>query len=81
MSRYIDAEKLKANYLWWHEDERKIIDDIVDAQPTADVAEVVRCKDCKWRDNEGGAERCTHKYGGMWAKSDGYCSYGERAEV
>ena len=42
MSRYIDAEKLKAHYLWWHEDERKLIDDIVDAQPTADVRENVR---------------------------------------
>ena len=47
----------------------------------ADVVEVVRCKDCKWWDNDGDAERCTHKYGGMWAKSDGYCSYGERAEA
>ena len=48
------------------------------AQTTADVVEVVRCKDCRWWDNEDNAERCTHKYGGMWAKSDGYCSYGER---
>lgn len=46
--------------------------------PTVDVVEVVRCKDCKWWDNDGDAERCTHKYGGMWAKSDAYCSYGER---
>lgn len=51
------------------------------AQPTADVVEIVRCKDCKWWDNDGDAERCTHKYGGMWAKSDGYCSYGERTDV
>ena len=45
------------------------------------VRDLVRCKDCKWWDNDGDAERCTHKYGGMWAKSDGYCSYGERAEA
>lgn len=43
--------------------------------------EVVRCKDCKWWDNEDNAERCTHEYGAIWAKSDGYCSYGERADT
>lgn len=45
------------------------------------VRDLVRCKDCKWWDNDGDAEGCTHKYGGMWAKSDAYCSYGERAEA
>ena len=48
--------------------------------PSADVVEVVRCKDCKYWDNEDDAERCTHKYGDMWAKPDGYCSYGERTD-
>ena len=43
--------------------------------------EIVRCKDCKWWDNEDDAERCTHKYCSMWAKPDGYCSYGERANA
>ena len=48
--------------------------------PPADVVEVVRCGDCKYWDNEDDAERCTHKYCAMWAKPDGYCSYGERTE-
>lgn len=51
MSRQIDADKLKKHYAWWRETEngRKmadIFDEIVDAQPTADVVEVVRCKEC-----------------------------------
>ena len=54
----------------------RCMDDI----PTADMVEVVRCKDCKYWDNEDDAERCTHKYGDMWAKPDGYCSYGERTD-
>ena len=41
-NRYIDADKLKQHYLWWHKDEREIIDAIVDEQPTADVRENVR---------------------------------------
>lgn len=50
--------------------------------PTADVVDVVRCKDCKHRYIVGNG--LTH----YWVcnfldaenKDDGYCSYGERAE-
>ena len=54
-------------------------------QPTADVAEVVRCKNCKWfADNNGG-----EWYGWQMfqvvriapedaPKPDDFCSYGER---
>lgn len=57
------------------------MDALFDILNSHDAVEVVRCKDCKWWDNDGDAERCTHKYGGMWAKSDAYCSYGERADT
>ena len=48
----------------------------------ADMVEVVRCKDCKyWQDNNGGYphEEC------RWGKdetpdADDFCSYGERKE-
>lgn len=57
--------------------------------PAADVVEVVRCKDCKYNDDNGGGcnRTITHtsrnliceineyKYVGL-----GYCSYGERKE-
>ena len=76
MSRYIDADNLqrhgnRGGVVYWRD---------IEAQTTADVVEVVRCKDCKWWDNEDDAERCTHKYNTMWAKPDEYCSYGERKE-
>ena len=41
-------------------------------------AEIIRCKDCKYWDNEDDANRCKHEYGGMWAKPNAYCSYAER---
>ena len=55
--------------------------------PAADVAEVVRCKDCKWfADNNGGewygckmfhVVRITPEDA---PKPDDFCSYGERRE-
>jgi len=57
MSRQIDADRLKKHYAWWRitdsgRDMADLFDEIVDAQPTADVVEVVRCENCKWWDNE-----------------------------
>ena len=56
-------------------------------QPAADVAEVVRCKNCKWfADNNGGkwygcqmfhVVRITPEDA---PKPDDFCSYGERRE-
>jgi hypothetical protein len=52
--------------------------------PAADVAEVVRCKDCKhWsRDGNGYGDdesHCTNPDGlDNYAKADDFCSYGER---
>lgn len=51
MSRYIDADKLKKHYMWWgggftanckdgQKEVKKIFDEIIDLQPTADVVEV-----------------------------------------
>lgn len=35
--RLIDADKLKQHYAWWPENERTVLDQIVDAQPTVDT--------------------------------------------
>lgn len=43
--------------------------------PTADVVEVVRCKDCKWHDSiDGPMRQCDI------TDDDDFCSYGERKE-
>lgn len=104
MSRYIDADLLLAqcrrNPLFekTKEDKRMIYIErsIIDATPTADVVEVVRCKDCKkWEhyENTSGAGYCHNKkycftYGTMLDREftpitmpDDYCSYGERKEL
>lgn len=47
--------------------------------PTADVVEVVRCKDCKYFRTVDSGDVCTNWQGGMQGiKRDDYCSYGEK---
>ena len=44
--------------------------------PAADVAEVVRCKDCKY----GDYMVCLRTNDGFWRKETDFCSFGERRE-
>ena len=51
-------------------------------RPTIDAVEVVRCKDCKyWQDNNDGYphEECRWEHGETPDAND-FCSYGERRE-
>lgn len=52
---------------------------ILDA-PAADVAPVVRCKDCRWRGREDCAMfyRCNCGEQHTWETDNDFCSYGER---
>ena len=72
MPRLIDAEKLKAylqeNYIMY---DHTLAD--IDAQPTVDAVEVVRCKDCKYWNNKYCCDF-------MIIDSDGFCAWGERRE-
>ncbi len=56
--------------------------DHINTIPTADLVDVVRCRDCKHlanRDEEGG--KCWRGNGFARAmENDDYCSYGERKE-
>ena len=77
----VEVDKAQKEIDYWHDKAQSYEQTILKLSLNkADVVEVVRCKDCKYWDNENDAERCTHKYGGMWAKPDEYCRYGERAE-
>ena len=78
MARYIDADVTK-EVLSSHEDRRGYLigdfEQIIDEEvPTADVVEVVRCKDCRHR--QGFA--CD--YSAVWVQPNGYCQYGERRD-
>lgn len=71
MRRYIDADKLQQAYKEIHGGKRSLL---IDTEPTADVVEVVRCKDCKYKERERcGLTRYT-------VREYDFCSYGERKE-
>ena len=82
MARYIDADnlinELSAACMPIYEKgitgilgDNSSIADIINEQPTADVQEVVRCKDCKYRKS---SEFCECR------EPDAYCSDGERMD-
>ena len=76
MSRYINREDLLNNLKQFAPEYLKpLIVSLIEKQPTADVVEVVRCKDCtEWDKDE---YECSHWYG---FREDDYCSYGERKD-
>ena len=71
MTRYIDADA----YIKYCEDKWIPLNvDAVTEQPTADVVEVVYCKDCKWE------KECCRNIRSRGRRPEDYCSYGERRE-
>lgn len=94
MSRYIDAdafiEDIKTEAMNLFMDglkgtprPRKELYDIIDRiqeQPTADVVEVVRCKDCIFASAEDGKIKCHNTYGLLITSENDYCSRGRRSE-
>lgn len=56
--------------------------DYIASFTAADVAPVVRCKDCLWRGREECAMfyRCDCGEQHTWETDDDFCSYGERKE-
>ena len=97
MSRYIDAELLlqklsrMIDYCEKNKDKKfnalnvlfQVGDAIIDC-PTADVVEVVRCKDCRFGTLRYGAIKCTvdEDESGfiLYHERQHYCGYGERRE-
>lgn len=53
--------------------------DAICETPTADVVEVVRCKDCKWHSKLCGEGFCSN-FSITGFENDDYCSYGERRD-
>lgn len=95
MARYIDAEKLLKDMEFVTNDTTcplhiaATIDQTISLAPTADVVEVVRCKDCLHKINYKGRAMCTI-YGeeafGTWyglnaTRDEHFCSYGERRDT
>ena len=86
MARYIDADIALEKMKNWHTQERLM--DCVRDTPTADVVEVVRCKDCEYFNGKIDVlcERCGDidepcggcHYTGGCTYDDGYCHHGKR---
>ena len=89
MKEYIERERLKEAFnadlqtlqtLDEHTMDLILIE--IDEAPAADVAEVVRCKDCVWR----GREECAMFYccncgeQHTWETDNDFCSYGARMD-
>lgn len=85
MSRYIDADALKEHMLKYgfHSVDQTVTEFVEDTLPTADVVEVVRCRDCKYGevDDMDFPTQIFCRYNGNdWNEDNHYCSYGERRE-
>ena len=88
MPRYIDADVMKKNleenYVFiGFADLLNDIIEVIDTQPTADVVEVVRCKDCKhyqFADNRafGMPVKMCEWFGFEDVDDDEFCSRAER---
>lgn len=76
------AEKKDHNGCWcracWVDD---MLDEVECSQP-ADVAPVVRCKDCKWDRPDTLLDKhwCSRLLGSMEVRADDFCSYGKRKD-
>ena len=82
MSRYIDADVLIDDLLHNRGFYPAMVSAAIKNTPTADVVEVVRCKDCRWylTANWDGTilYGCDCTEGLKDVEPNGFCSYGER---
>ena len=83
MARYIDANDFKREMEKYLPDDRELALKVLKSIKTADVVEVVRCKDCEWWDRKNDHDEWCHcnenDREGCW-QADDYCSWGERRE-
>lgn len=86
MVRYIDADRLKKHYSWWdigseeYKRFKETFDEIIDAQPTAQVSRITKCAACRFNQDgkcrlliERDPEAKDHRI-----YSDFWCAYGEK---
>ena len=55
--------------------------ELIEKAPTIDAVPVVRCRECKWWQEDDDIGHCDNPDGlDNYAKPDDFCSYGERKE-
>ena len=82
--KYIETDILKEFYEPYSNRGLKIPVDVIlaniDDMPAADVVEVVRCRECRYREEEQpGMVYCPNTVGG-WVDEDWFCAGGERRD-
>ena len=78
MPRYIDANEFRKRIDHYPPDIRDTAKKELRYTPTANVVEVVRCKDCRWHEmEEPGMVYCQNIVGG-WCNENWFCADGER---
>lgn len=57
-------------------------ENFINAAPTVDAVEVVRCRECKYRFGNNGHSKngCPIIDANIWMDDDDFCSHGERKE-
>ena len=75
ISRQAAIDKLKSEPIGRMIISKYNLDGWLEGLPSADVVEVVRCKDCKHRKKN---TFCLHNM--RYEQDSGFCSYGERKE-
>lgn len=94
MPRYIDADEIQYTMLYKENwitntgvEKQGVWKDDIDKMPTANVVEVVRCKDCRFytfkpqqTSRTTSVRRC-NRSAIVCTKPDDYCSYGEGADT
>ena len=84
--KYIKASECE-KYFYEHLDDLHMAGamNAIDEMPSADVVEVVRCKDCIYYNETHEACDCDEKaissLGIFFPNADDFCSYGERKEL
>lgn len=84
LSRYIDANKMAdelSKVPWYEREDEKQAVRMVKEFPTADVVEVVRCRDCYFRGLDGAAlPVCTGAMAYSYTPDDWFCAAGKRKD-
>lgn len=57
-----------------------VADILIEDAPTIDAVEVVRCKDCRWWQDDYMGTWCSRLSGVRNTNADDFCSWGERIE-
>lgn len=73
---HCDKENANEHFIFGIESVMEYVENL----PAADVAEVVRCRECKHYKPEEYFSPCVLPQGLECAKPDDYCSYGQRKE-